>query len=365
MRKLIIFLILISQFCLAKSTPDISILTCSPGDDVYSVFGHSAIRIVDANFDIVYNFGVFDFDTPNFTLKFITGRLKYQLGIQKTENFIRIYSSENRKVSEQKLNLSQQEKKDLIRKLNFLYRPENRYYIYSFLEKNCSTEIRDLLIENEVKFPKERLELSNRDLINSHLRKKPWLRFGTNLMLGKSLDEKSSRFQSMFLPKYLKQEINNSTLDSQNLVNSEKVLNREKSKEETDLRKWISPIVIFSILLLVYLLKFSKRFELIFTFSIGSIGLLLLIMWIFSEHPEVKNNLNILWCNPLYLFYIPLIYKKQLKKYLPYILLSMILISIGVWITNYQSFDVGIIPVLIILVLINVRNINKTGYNIG
>tara|TARA_R100000935_G_scaffold1440_5_gene4698 strand:+ start:20658 stop:21755 length:1098 start_codon:yes stop_codon:yes gene_type:complete len=364
LRKLIILIFLITQFCFSQNTPEISILTCSPGEEVYSVFGHSAIRIADKDRDIIYNFGMFDFDTPNFTLKFISGRLKYQLGIQKTDNFIKLYSSENRRVSEQKLKLNQHEKKELIEKLNFFYRPENRYYTYSFLEKNCSTEIRDLLIEKGVKFSNIKLEKSNRDLINSHLKTKPWLRFGTNLMLGKSLDKNTTSFQSMFLPKYLEREINNSTLNGQKLVKSEKFLNKFLNKEESELYKWTSPIVIFSILLILYFITLYKPLEMIFNFSIGTIGIILLIMWIFSEHPEVKNNLNILWANPLYLLYIPLNNKQQLKKNLAYILIAMMVISVLIWLTDYQSFDIGIIPVLLILTIMNLRYI-KTGYNIG
>src|SRR5680860_1328290 len=156
---------------------------------------------------------MFDFDTPNFAFKFIKGKLEYHLGIQKTEDFIQQYTNENRLVSEQKLNLDAQEKNKIITKLNFLYRPENRYYLYSFLEKNCSTEIRDLLREIGVKFPNQKLEKSNRELINSHLEKNPWLRFGTNIMLGKSLDKKTDIYQSMFLPRYLKEAIDNSQLN--------------------------------------------------------------------------------------------------------------------------------------------------------
>lgn len=114
LRNLTILIIFIGQFCFAQNSTEISILTCSPGHEVYSVFGHSAIRIVDNDSDIIYNFGMFDFDTPNFALKFITGRLEYQLRIQKTENFLRQYLSENRRVLEQKLKLNKQEKNELV-----------------------------------------------------------------------------------------------------------------------------------------------------------------------------------------------------------------------------------------------------------
>lgn len=363
LKRSFLFILLTSQFCFAENTPEISILTCSPGNEVYSVFGHSAIRIVDGNTDMVYNFGMFDFETSNFTLKFVTGRLRYRLGIEKTENFIQQYSDENRRVSEQKLKLSQHEKMKLIEKLNFLYKPENRSYIYSFLNKNCSTEIRDLLMEVGVEFPKGALEKTNRDLINFHLRKQRWLRFGTNLLLGKSLDKKSTRFESMFLPIFLKQEIHKATLNGQTLVKSETVLNKAKFKEEINWYNWTSPIVVFSILLLVYLFIKSKSVESIFIFSIGSIGMILLAMCLFSDHPEVKNNLNILWSNPLYYFYLPVFKNDRFKKPLAYVLLTMLLVTILIWIVGYQSFDIGIIPLLIVLTLINLKYINRKVYS--
>lgn len=355
---------MISQFCFAENTPEISILTCSPGDEVYSVFGHSAIRIVDkdTNTDLIYNFGMFDFETSNFTLKFVAGRLKYRLGIQITEDFIKLYSAENRKVSEQKLRLDLQQKKEFIEKLNFLYRPENRFYLYSFLTKNCSTEIRDLLMEVGVEFPNGKLKKTNRDLINLHLRKNPWLRFGTTLMLGKSLDKKSSRFESMFLPKFLKQEIARANLNGKPLVKSENVLNKVKGKEETGLYKWISPLVVFSILLLVYLFTKPRLFEFVFIFATGCIGIILLLMGVFSDHPEVKDNLNILWSNPLYLIYLPSFRNGRVKKLLGYVFLVIILLTVLIWIVGYQSFDIGVIPLLATLAIINISNINKTDF---
>lgn len=50
----------------------ISILTCSPGNELYSLFGHTGIRVVDKanNMDIVFNYGTFDFATQGFYFKF-------------------------------------------------------------------------------------------------------------------------------------------------------------------------------------------------------------------------------------------------------------------------------------------------------
>lgn len=366
MKNIVIFIFLISQFCFADNPPEISIITCSPGDEIYSVFGHSAIRIVDKEnaIDVIYNFGMFDFDTPNFAFKFIKGKLKYHLGIQKTEDFIRQYTHENRLVSEQKLNLNEREKNKIIAKLNFLYRPENRYYFYSFLEKNCSTEIRDLLHEIDVKFPNQQLEKSNRELINSYLEQNPWLRFGINLMLGKSLDKKTDIYQSMFLPRYLKGAIDNSYLNGKKLVKSEQVLNTVVSEDEFSIENWISSLIVFSLLLLIFFFWFPKPVELIIFFLIGGIGLLLAFMWLFSAHPEVKYNLNIIWCNPLYLIYIPVILKNKYSIFLASVLIVTIISVIFIWLFNFQSFDIAIVPILIILGIINFRQLNKTSETI-
>jgi hypothetical protein len=208
---------------------------------VYSVFGHSAIRIIDneKSFDLVYNFGMFDFDSPNFTFKFLGGKLTYYLGIQKTEDFIQQYTDENRLVSEQKLNLTEKDKDKFLARLNFLYRPENRHYLYS-CDKNCSTEIRDILSELGVNFSNQILETSNRKLINSHLEENLWLKFGTNLLLGKSLDENSNKHRSMFLPILLKEEIANSHHNGRPLVKWEGALNTVEKTIKSELQDWFS-----------------------------------------------------------------------------------------------------------------------------
>lgn len=361
MKKLIFILIFfVSQLCSAKDSIEISILTCSPGNEIYSAFGHSAIRIFDKEngIDKVYNFGMFDFDTPNFTLKFIKGKLKYRLGVHQTEDFINEYTRENRTVIEQKLNLDKQEKNEFLGKLNFLYRPENRYYLYSFLEKNCSTEIRDLLLEVGVKFPDHKIKKTNRELINSYLGEKLWLRFGINLMLGKSLDKKTNTLQSMFLPKFLKKQVGNSFLQGKKLVKSEQVLNDVLVKDKFNIFNWFSPVVVFTLLLLIILYWLPKPIVLMICFSIGVLGSLLSIIWIFSEHPEVKFNMNIIWCNPLYLVYIPYIIKNKSNKTLASILLVSVFVSIFIWLFGVQMFDFAVVPILFILGVINLKQLN-------
>ncbi len=362
MKNLTLYLFFIGFFCFANDPIEISILTCAPGKEIYSVFGHSALRIIDHKnaLDTVYNFGIFNFNTPNFTLKFISGDLQYRLGTQQTQNFITDYTQENRIITEQQLHLDSTQKQQLIEQLQFLHLPENRYYTYSFLQRNCATEIRDLLSSLGILFRKQQTAFSNRNLINDHLKKHLWFQFGTNLLLGHSLDTKIDTYQSMFLPQLLHNEIENATINGKKLLASKQILNSVKSKKDPDSLNWLSsPLIIFSLICMIALFWFPKPVIFAISLIIGTTGLFLLIIWIFSGHTEVKFNMNILWCNPLYLLYIPMLIKNTYYQIIPYTLLLCLVITILIWIGKIQSFDIGISPILVILCLLNFKFLKK------
>lgn len=340
---------------------EISILTCSPGKEVYSVFGHTAIRVFDKenNIDEVYNFGMFDFDTPNFEYKYLKGKLEYFRGVEKTDNFIKIYTYEERLITEQVLNLNEYEKNEIIDRLKFLHRPENKFYLYSFLEKNCSTETRDLLSYIGIDFKKQELEKSNRTLINSYLKEMPWLKLGINLVLGKSLDKNSTRNQSMFLPDYLKKEIDNATLNGKKIVKNEQNLNSTQNSYRFNFQRILSPLLLFSLIALMTFFWFPVQARLITCLLISITGLFILALWIFSGHEEVKNNLNIIWCNPLYFIYIPLFIQNKSNRILSYVLLGTVVSSVLMWVFKMQIFDISIIPILAILGVLNFKEIQK------
>lgn len=366
MKKILLTLLLLGQLSYVNGQTEISILTCSPGQEVYSVFGHTAIRIFDRenNIDEVYNFGMFDFDTPNFEYKYLKGRLEYFRGVQKMDNFIKIYTQEERLITEQVLDLNELEKKKIINRLKFLYKPENQFYLYSFLEKNCSTETRDLLKYVGLDFKNQELEESNRALINSFLNEMPWLKLGINLVLGKSLDKNSTRNQSMFLPDYLKKEIDDATLSDSKIVRHEQNLNTIQKSKNVSLERVFSPVLLFSLIALITFFWFPTQIRLIISLLIGITGSFILVLWMFSGHEEVKNNLNILWCNPLYFIYIPLIIKNKSNKILSFLLLGAIVTSVLIWILEVQVFDISIIPILTILGILNFKELKK-GYGIS
>lgn len=362
MKKLIfaIFLIL-GQLSYANDSLEISILTCSPGKEVYSVFGHSSIRILDTKnqIDHVYNFGMFDFSTPNFVFKFLKGKLQYFLGIQKTSDFIRIYTTENRTVSEQRLKLTEDEKKEIIKKLHFLYKPENRYYYYSFLNKNCTTELRDILNDIGVSLRNRHLEITYREMIISYLKNNQWLKLGVNLVLGKSLDEKVNSYNSMFLPDFFEKEINDATIGGNKIVKSRQKLNTIQVNNNPLVKRLFSPVIIFSILMLILIFRPLKKAKLLISIFIGGAGLFLAILMLVSEHPELKQNLNIIWCNPLYLLYTPLLIKKKTNGILILVITAGLITSIFIWVFKIQVFDISVIPILIIVGKLNFEELKK------
>lgn len=362
MRKIVFIfttLLLISKVTLSQDRFDISILTCSPGTEVYSVFGHSSIRVVDRlnKTDQVYNFGIFDFDTPNFAYKFLKGKLQYKLGIRPTPSFINVYASENRFVSEQVLNLTEEEEITIVRRLNYLYLPENRFYYYSFLNRNCSTELRDLLLLIGVDFADDELPKSNRELLSPYLTDVPWLRLGVNMLLGMRMDTNSNRPQSTFLPDYLRDEVDAAKLNGNRIISNEQKLNELPDDTGIKYQRIFSPIRVFSLLCIILLFWNPKGIRIALSALFGISGVIIGLLWIFSGHPEIRNNLDVLWCNPLYLLYIPMLIRNKHSKLLSYTLLTCLALTALIWLVGIQKFDIAVIPLMLILGLVNYKGL--------
>jgi hypothetical protein len=340
-------------------------LTCSSGTESFTAWGHSALRVVDKNksLDIVYNFGLFDFNTPNFHLKFIRGKLKYYLGIESTINFYKNYKDENRQIIEQKLNLSDENTIKIIERLTYLYIPENRYYYYNFAKKNCTTELRDLIFENiDIEIQNQRISKTYRNLINESVADKQWLKLGINLILGTAVDREIDRFKSMFIPDYLSNEINKVEANGYKLVMSETIYNKVVQKTSSN-SFLLNPAIIFSILLILTLIFNSLKAQFVISSLIGLTGLLLLSIWFLTEHQELKNNFNLLWCNPLYLLSAILQFKEKnkLQIYLAMLLQAFILGIVLIWIFKVQNWEIAFLSIVSILTLYNIRIIKK-GY---
>ncbi|HSB91941.1 MAG TPA: DUF4105 domain-containing protein, partial [Flavitalea sp.] len=191
---------------------EVSLLTCSPGDELYSTFGHSAFRVKDRmrDTDIIFNYGTFDFGDPDFYKKFVRGKLLYFVSIQDFQGFREDYRAERRGIIEQKLNLSCEDRQSLYEALRTNLKEENRYYKYEFLYDNCSTRLKDILkktsnsgvqFHNIVPEPVPTF----RDMIHTYLDagEKYWSKLGIDMLLGNRIDKIPTNEQAMFLPDYL------------------------------------------------------------------------------------------------------------------------------------------------------------------
>lgn len=350
---------------LSQDSLEISLLTCSPGPEIYSTFGHSAIRVKDTlrGLDRVYDYGTFDFNTPNFTLKFIKGDLKYRLSTGTFNQFIEVYTIEGKGVIEEKLNLTTYDKERFYKLLKENQKPENRYYHYDFFFDNCSTRIRDLIEGLEsVTYQKEEVETNKtfNDGLNEHFSNKEWLGLGINLVLGQSADKIMTYRNQMFLPKYLSKNLSSysNRENGRSILQSPKALLPNRLVFENSSSFKLSPLLCFSLVLLVVVFAFFRKpywlhiITPILYFSLGFAGLLLLFLWFGTSHHTTRFNWNVIWASPIYIVLI-FLKKSKIKNY--------VLITLSI-ITVLLLFGLPIIPQCIspvfILLLLSVLIIN-------
>ncbi len=340
----------------------VSLLTSSPGEDLYAQFGHSAIRITDtlSGQDLVFNYGLFDFNTPGFYLKFIRGKLPYQLGIQRFEPFLNAYIEENRQCRELEINLSEKERLALIHFLSVNYLPENREYPYDFFFDNCATRIRDILENNfQANYPDTSLikKASFRHFLAEYVGQNSWINVGFYLILGLPADAIATFRDEMFLPDYLEKHLENAFLGSQPLTkNKIKILFQNQPEKSVSFLP--SPILVSCLLFfmaLIFTFYYTKRctkiFEIVFFRLISLSGMLFVFMWVGTDHFVTHKNMNLLWANPLYILVIFNLYSGKNGKYLLLFLLTLNMIVLTGWKILPQEFHVAMIPFILTSIL--------------
>lgn len=294
---------------------EFSIITIGPyEDELYSAFGHSGIRYRDKlnNIDLFYNYGIFDFDQPNFYLNFLNGRLLYMVGkynYQTVENF---YINQKRYVKEQVLNLNNSEKIILFNYLEQNIRPENRTYLYNYVYNNCATKIRDILITvygERITFKKKSDNKTIRALMDKYLKNNKWGDLGIDICLGLEIDKKASYSEEMFLPEYLFNNLEDSFLDDNvNLISKTNIIN---SNSPVINKNIFQPKYIFLLFLIICVflsfrqIKYSLLyiyFDFTVFFISGVIGVLLIYLWFFTDHLS-SFNYNLIWAFPFNLIF--------------------------------------------------------------
>jgi len=376
MKKIILRLFLISilanqqisTFAQDSTHIQISLLTCTPGDELYSTFGHSAIRVYDSSSskDIVFNYGMFDFDDPDFYIKFVKGKLRYFVAADRFEDFKTEYQYYHRGITEQVINLSGEEKTAIVKFLNNNIREENKYYKYDFLFDNCTTRLKDIIVANKKEKPVFKNVMPQgttfRQAIHEYLDKnnKEWDKLGIDILLGAPLDARMTTEQQQFLPDNLMKAFDSTG----NLVESASSLYPYQKPGVS--KSWFNPLIVFSLVLLfIVLLDFSKNktahqllkvFDFLLFFFTGTIGILLLFMWLGTDHSMCKNNYNLLWAWPTH-FVIAFFIgskKKWVKKYFFIATIGLLLLLVA-WFFLPQQLNTSLLAICLLMLYRSLR----------
>lgn len=359
-----------SQYLSDKA--EISVLSYDPVNEIYTVFGHSSIRVYDPERQIntVFNYGMFDYAAPNFTLNFIKGKLNYELGVQDYNQVVAYSDYRNQSLYEQVLDLDSLQKQNVYLYLRNNYKPENRGYLYDFFYDNCATRIRDILdstMTTQLTYDKSAVQkdISFRGLLQEFTQISPWLEFGIDLILGLPTDEIATFENQMFLPEYLNKSLAAGTVRNSDttkaLVKITRTLHIADEVEETS--SLFTPTFVFWLIFgITFLLNIVIKKERLtniwngeFIFITGLAGIVMLSVWLGTDHEPTRNNLNVLWAFPLNIIAAFWIWRKRTKiNYFRIItgLNALLLITFPVF---PQEFAIQIIPILLTLLIIGLK----------
>ena len=373
-KVLLLFFFFLSSFSFPNEQDvdryTISILTVSPGKDLVDAFGHSGIRVIDKelNYDLVFNFGIYDFQAPNFYSNFVKGRPIYYLGINNYNRFLNNYKNQKRGIVEHKIQISNYIKDDFIRLLLKNSKQENKFYIYDYFNDNCSTKVADLFIENLNDSYSTEIDLTRksnftyRSLIYKMIPKNSWGSLGIDICLGSIIDQDINYRQTFFLPSKFGDFLD--TIESSNpeIIESKLLLESQENVEEPVFNLTSPMFVLFFISILIILVTFrdyknnkqTKLLDILLILITTMIGLLISYLWFFSDHTAASQNYNILWASPLnILLFIDLFARKKRKWILGYLkfIFLMLLLMFSHWILSVQTFNITLFSFIFALLI--------------
>lgn len=352
------------------STLSVSFITCGPGAEAYSLYGHTALHFIDrANgTDVAVNWGIFDFNKPNFVGRFVFGLTDYLMGIYPFEAFLREYEAEGRWVKEQQLNLTPEEKLSIAEAIWENYRPENREYRYNYFYDNCTTRARDMIADHlsgKLNYQQSANEgLSFRDLVHQYCRQHPWARFGNDMLLGLQADRPTTTRERQFLPCETMNDFDRAVVDGNRrlVTGTTTLVDIPENPEEGGFP--LSPracgLLLLGIVVVLTVWEFIARkdfrwFDALLMLLCGLSGIVLFAM-LFSQHPTVRLNLQLLLLNPLPLFFIwPMLKGKCRWQYTMWIILICCFIVGAFW----QTYAEGMMTVAYSLFIRNTKRLKS------
>lgn len=354
----------------ARDSVRFSLLTCSPGEEIYELFGHTAVRYrnITTGEDLVINYGIFDFDTPNFILRFVRGETDYMMGITPFRYFINSYAMRGSSVLEQQLDLTTGEanKLDSLFRVNYL--PSNRIYRYNYFYDNCTTRARDRIEEalaDSLFYSAIEEGTTYRQWVKRCTEGHPWADFGINLCLGAEADKSLNNRQQMFLPMNLQQAFSQAVVlrdsVSRNLVFNEAYLLDPCAENNPQDGLEITPMqtawTLFLVVLLLSLLEWHRRsvwwgIDLLLFSLQGVAGCLIAFLFFCSVHPTVGSNYLLIILNPLPLFFLPtMLYRIRKGKKDPYDVANLVVLTLFIAFLPVipQKISLVIVPLALIL----------------
>jgi len=351
---------------------EIGLITCSPHEEIYSLYGHTAIRChnLKTGADCVYNYGVFNFKAPHFVARFVFGLTDYELACYPFPPFCYEYQEWGSQVTEQVLNLSSEEKRSLLDALAHNARPENKTYRYNFFYDNCSTRPRNIIEDNlngTVIYPQQQGEAPTfREMIHQQTRRHPWATFGNDILLGIMADRTTSVREQEFMPDRLRRDFATAMVERDGmrtpLVKETRIIvmpGVQVVEQEFPLTPLQCALVLLVVTLAVFVYEHLKRktlylFDAMLMTASGLLGCILFVM-IFSQHPATSVNLQILVFNPLALVFLPQVVRKRRTRWFTVSLVCIVAFFIGAF---WQDYAEGMEIVALCLLTRTMRHIH-------
>lgn len=364
----------------SQSTDSIrfSLLTCAPGTEIYSLFGHTAIRYENytRRIDVVFNYGMFSFNTPNFIFRFVAGETDYQLGITPYSYFEAEYAMRGSSVYQQVLNLTQSEKERLLMILENNYLPENRIYRYNYFYDNCTTRARDKIeecIEGKVVYPDSLSGKSYRSIVHEFTAGSSWDEFGIDLCLGAEADKEINKRQQMFSPFYMKYYASNAYIVDAGGTRRPLILDETKivdvEPEEVQPGFILSPLMCGALFLALCVVmawgqwktqRIWWGWDIVLYGLQGLAGCIIAFLFFFSVHPTVGSNWLLILFNPIPLLYLPfMVYKAVKRKKDYYHVGNMVYLTLFITILPFcgQEFNLTVLPLALGLLVTSASHV--------
>lgn len=379
MRRLIIIYVLLLSLVTGgvaiaqtSDTIKVSFITCYAGSDIYELCGHSAIRLKYNGEDVAVNYGMFNFNAPNFVYRFVKGETDYMVGAYPFDRFVESYKRAGRRIVEQELNLSQSQARRLVDLIMINLRPENRVYRYNYVKDNCATRplaIIEKAIGDTIKLAKPNIDTegwSYRDEMRYFHKNYDWYQFGIDLALGSGIDYVISNRKKGFAPEMLEQLLSNATTVDDNgkeirLVKATNVIYEgEPGGAQLSPTPWLlSPMTLFSLLLVVVAWlswqdikrgKTTRWIDALMFTAFGLLGLLMTFLVFISVHEATSPNWLLLWLNPLCFIPVVGLWLKKCKRmvfcYYFANFVALFLLAVAIVISG-QSINAGVVPLIL------------------